>query len=138
MTIDNTADIIDSRDIIERIAELEDQAADGDCLLDADERIELESLRQLAEQGSDYADDWEYGVTLVRDSYFTEYTRELIDDCGYFDGGGETPRKRQPNGSIGPDWSAWPYRCIDWEQAARELRMDYTAVDFDGVTYWVR
>lgn len=27
---------------------------------------------------------------------------------------------------------------IDWERAAEELRMDYTAVDFDGVTYWVR
>ena len=28
--------------------------------------------------------------------------------------------------------------CIDWAQAARELRMDYTSVDFDGVTYWIR
>ena len=27
---------------------------------------------------------------------------------------------------------------IDWAQAAHELQMDYTSVDFDGVTYWIR
>ena len=26
----------------------------------------------------------------------------------------------------------------DWERATRELQMDYTEVDFDGVTYWIR
>ena len=36
------------------------------------------------------------------------------------------------------DKDAWPYTCIDWEQAARELRYDYTSVDFDDVTYWIR
>jgi hypothetical protein len=32
----------------------------------------------------------------------------------------------------------WPNRCIDWEQAADELKMDYTTVDFAGVTYYLR
>lgn len=32
----------------------------------------------------------------------------------------------------------WPYTCIDWEHAAKELRYDYSAADFDGVTYWIR
>jgi hypothetical protein len=32
----------------------------------------------------------------------------------------------------------WPFTCIDWEQAASELQMDYSAVDFDGVIYWIR
>jgi hypothetical protein len=27
---------------------------------------------------------------------------------------------------------------IDWEATARNVRTDYTAVDFDGVTYWIR
>ena len=27
---------------------------------------------------------------------------------------------------------------IDWDQAARELRMDYASVEYDGVTHWYR
>jgi hypothetical protein len=27
---------------------------------------------------------------------------------------------------------------IDWEQAAYELKQDYTEVNFDGVSYWIR
>ena len=37
-----------------------------------------------------------------------------------------------------PPSNQWPLYCIDWEYAARELKHDYTSVDFDGVTYWVR
>lgn len=121
MTIDNTADIIDSREIIERIDELEALAADGDALLDYDERCEMESLRKLADQCQNWVSDWEYGETLIRDSYFVEYAQQLADDIGAIDVN-----------------ASWPMSCINWERAARELRMDYTAVDFDGVTYWVR
>lgn len=113
----NYSDVIDSRDIIERITELED--------MDPNEREEFESeliaLRNLAAQASDYASDWAYGETLIRDSYFEEYAQELAEDVG----------------AINHE-ATWPNTCIDWEQAARELRMDYTSVDFDGVTYWVR
>ena len=115
--VDNSEDIIDSRDVIARIEELE-AAEDGTD----DELAELVTLRKLAEQASGYAPDWRYGTTLVRDSYFMEYAQQLAEDCSDVDF-----RKL-----------AWPLTCIDWEKAARELRMDYTAVDFDGVTYWVR
>lgn len=27
---------------------------------------------------------------------------------------------------------------IDWKRAAEALQSDYTSVEFDGVTYWVR
>lgn len=27
---------------------------------------------------------------------------------------------------------------IDWEATARNIAMDYTTVDFDGVTYYIR
>ena len=32
-----------------------------------------DELKTLEEQCKDYADDWEYGVTLIRESYFQEY-----------------------------------------------------------------
>ncbi len=159
-TISNSDDVIDSRDVIARIEELEGEWADlvdtfteadearqeavsaGNVELAADmtakageaqdaldnwdgsdEATELKALKSLAEQAEGYADDWRHGAALVRESYFKEYAQQFADDIGAVD------RDRTMN---------WPYTCIDWDAAADELRMDYTSVEFDGVTYWVR
>lgn len=114
-TIDNTDDVIDSRDVIARLEYLRD----GDGLTD-DEKCELDALIKLDEEGRDYAPDWEYGATLIRDSYFTDYARELLEDCG------DIP-KDIPH-----------YIAIDWDRTAENIRVDYTPVDFGGITYWVR
>jgi antirestriction protein len=141
--ISNNDDVIDSRDVIARIEELEAEIAqltemreraltemlsqeEQDELRDLFETVEdnadeLAALRELAEEASGYAADWLYGETLIRDSYFVTYAQELAEDIG----------------AINPD-AAWPATCIDWEQAARELQIDYTSVEFDGVTYWIR
>ncbi len=111
--ISNNQDIIDSRDIIERIEELQDTE-------DEEEQEELKALEALAEEAKDYS-EWEFGAVLIRDDYFEEYARGLAEDVGTISG--------DPH---------WPTNCIDWEQAASELQMDYTALVFDGVTYWVR
>ena len=112
--ITNSEDVIDSREIIDRIAYLEDSE-------DADEIEERAALVALAEQAEGYAPDWQYGRTLIRDSYFKDYAMELAEDIGAIDSN-----------------ASWPNTCIDWDQAARELQMDYTSVEFAGVTYWVR
>jgi hypothetical protein len=134
-------DLIDSRDVIARIEELTDErAAIVDATDDEDENEEyreaaraeltewdednldeLQSLQDLAKQGEDYAADWQYGETLIRDSYFKEYAMELADDIG----------------AINSE-ASWPNTCIDWDQAAKELQMDYSSIEFDGTTYWVR
>jgi hypothetical protein len=124
--ISNYDDVIDSRDVIERIAELAGRwtaRANGDETvepLDDDERAELDTLSALAEEAEGYAADWLHGETLVRDSYFVEYAQQLAEDIGAIE-----------------SEARWPAYCIDWEYAARELQMDYTPVEFDGVTYWV-
>jgi hypothetical protein len=82
---------------------------------------ELKALLSLQEDAEKYSEDWKYGATLIRDSYFTDYAQELAEDIG----------------AIKSD-ATWPNNCIDWDQAARELQMDYTSVEFDGVAYWVR
>lgn len=118
--INNAHDTIDSRDVIERIETLRAYLSEpGEA--DTDAQAELDSLFKLAKHGEAYADDWEYGATLVRGTYFEEYARELAEDCDMIDHD-----------------AAWPMRCIDWKQAADELRVDYTAIDFDGETYWIR
>jgi hypothetical protein len=63
----------------------------------------------------------EHGIIAIRDSHFTEYAEELAVDIGAID-----------------DNTAWPLTHIDWATAAGELQMDYTDVEFRGVTYWVR
>lgn len=147
----NMDDLIDSRDVIARIEELQDERAalvearddadkarnaDGpdldlfDVYIAAREAVvewdqenddELNALKALAEEAEGYAPDWHYGETLIRDSHFRDYAMELAEDIG----------------AIKSD-ATWPNNCIDWDQAARELQMDYSAVDFDGVTYWIR
>ena len=109
----NREDIIDSRDVIARIDALEGTE-------DEDEQAELAALKALAEEGEG-SPDWTFGETLIRDSYFQRYAQELAEDCGML-----------------KDSNEWPGRCIDWEQAADELKQDYMEVDFDGVTYWIR
>ena len=132
--ISNSDDVIDSRDVIERIEELEaivlpiHNVETGEDELDPsvtdDERkdatAELDALKTLADEAEGYCPDWKYGATLVRYSYFTEYARELLEDCG------DLP-KNLPS-----------YIEIDWDATARNIRQDYTSVEFDGVTYWVR
>lgn len=165
--IDNYQDIIDSRDIVARIeyltelaqAQNEAQHIDTACGHDARERVEcgecgstwcdlctgthgprcpfeaehvdmisdeesaeLTLLTEVARQGEGI-DDWTDGVTLVRESYFETYAQEFAEDvCD--EGQGLS--------------TEWPYRHIDWEAAARELQMDYTCIEFDGITYYCR
>lgn len=124
-TIDNTDDVIDSRDVIARIETLESLKADHDSdptggHFSDEDALELRDLRALANEATQYSDDWEYGATLIRDSYFVDYTRELLEDCG------DIP-KDIPH-----------YIAIDWDQTAHNIRVDYTPVDFGGTTYWVR
>lgn len=145
--VSNSEDIVDSRDIIERIEELEEKKSEfilneswinedespswGDIAEknaeaeskwdETEEGEELKALLNVQEQAEGYASDWKYGESLIRDSYFKEYAEQLAEDIG----------------AINPK-AAWPNNCIDWDKAADELQQDYTSIDWDGVTYWIR
>lgn len=156
--ISNSQDIIDSRDIIARITELEemqdDAKADAERILETRGEAEKESTEQdeiygkeTAQDGTEYytsvdfgeeeyeelktllalqeeasnSADWTHGEALIRDTYFQEYAEQLADDIGAIDRN-----------------ASWPVNCIDWEQAAEELKQDYTSVEFGEETYWIR
>lgn len=119
--INTSNDVIDVRDIIARIEELEEeQPIESD-----DDLAELDALKEVMEelkgQGGDeqWDGDW-YPVTLIRDSYFADYAQELVTDCGY----------------ISKDMPSWIE--IDWEATARNVQQDYTSIEIEGVTYWFR
>jgi hypothetical protein len=120
--ISNTDDMIDVRDVIAQIEEMEEREGGAE---DHDMCVTLRALQSLMDEikscGGDeqWRGDW-YPLTLIRDSYFVTAMRELCEDIGDF-----------PNGV--PN-----YYVIDWEATADNLRADYSSVDFDGITYWYR
>ena len=137
----NDDDIIDSRDVIARIEDLEDALRDLEDAADdaADDSAraaeilaeidagkagedgqELNALQALAAEAADYADDWLHGATLISLEYWPTYAQELVEDIG------DLPRNIPS------------YIVIDWEATAGNLQADYTEVDFDGATYLVR
>ena len=137
----NDDDIIDSRDVIARIEDLEDALRDLEDAADdaADDSAraaeilaeidawkagedgqELNALQALAAEAADYADDWQHGATLISLEYWPTYAQELVEDIG------DLPRNIPS------------YIVIDWEATAGNLQADYTEVDFDGATYLVR
>lgn len=142
--ISNRADMIDSRDIVARIVELENErddytldvedvedAHDATNITDADRRAagvdaneddaaELDALLALQEEASS-SPDWPHGESLIRDSYFRTYAQDLAEDIGAL-----------------PKDHSWPASYIDWEAAADALKQDYMSVDYDGVEYWIR
>ncbi len=120
-TISNDDNIIDSRDVIARIEELE--ACDGD--LDEWDADELTALKHLQEQ-AEGSPDWLHGEMIINESYFTEYIEELITDC--YD---DIPNHKH---------SGWPYNhmTLDYEAAAGEAKQDYMEVDFNGNTFLIR
>ncbi len=130
MTVDisNSDNVIDSRDVIARIKELEaerEQAEDDPdkenlAVWDEDNLEELDALKAMADEAEGYAEDWKYGATLIRESYFVDYCQELCKDCYQIPK--DLPR----------------FIVIDWDATANNLRADYTDVDFDGATYLVR
>jgi hypothetical protein len=120
-TIDNTQDILDSRDVLARLQELEDERDESEepdrrNQWDDENGDELKALKAFVGESSD---EWRHGVALIRESYFQEYAQELAEDIGALKDAGN-----------------WPCTCIDWDRAAAELQQDYTGADFDGVTYY--
>lgn len=117
---DMDGDVIDSRDVVKRLEayrEALDAAEDG-----SDEWEELhEEVKALEALENAGIPDWRFGATLIRESHFEDYARQFAEDIGAIN-----------------DDARWPNSCINWKEAADELRQDYTAVEYRGETYLVR
>lgn len=124
-----------------RVDELEEVLV-GDDVLDDDEREallktalthaeydELLTLRELDKEAGGASSEWEHGESLIRDTSFVQYTKDLIADC--YD---DIPTSGRNHGD------RWPYNhiTIDYEAAAEELKQDYTTVEVGGVTWYIR
>jgi hypothetical protein len=114
--IDFTSDIIDVREMIDRYEELES---------DSNFAEEFEIIHAILEDLKGYGGDeqWKgewYPSHLIRYSYFSDYAREMLEDCGLL------PRDL-PH-----------YIAIDWIATAENILVDYSPFDVHGALYYYR
>jgi hypothetical protein len=155
MSIDNTKDIIDSREIIERIEELEatkqsyfdavEEAKAAYEYHDSENTKETPEWSDLVEAEKALA-DW----CTSDEAEELEALEALAEECEQYSSDwihGETLIRRSywvehvqdllaDCGDIPRDIPH--YIEIDWEATARNIEADYASVDFDGVEYLIR
>lgn len=129
-------DIVRTEDIQNRIYELEDELTtflDDTCESAGidEEHDNYDTLREettevwekQTPEGAEYRElsdlIQEVGKAdyLIHDSHFEDYVEELLRDCGDV-----------------PDKLPW-YVVIDWEATAKNIRGDYSELEWDGHTY---
>lgn len=123
-------DIFDSRDLIERLEELEtlkDSASEGEASPEEvaeweDSEEEYNTLHNFADGAELNCPDWEFGETFIHEDYFTEYAIELTTELGY----------------LPENLPGFIESNIDWEGVANDLKFDYTEYELDGNTYYAR
>lgn len=136
MSIQLGDDIIDSRDIIKRMEELESEVDDLETELEdlTNEHDNLEAIQdEIAQLQDEIGDreseldawrlfeqagvaDWQHGEQFINEDYFEQYIVDLVTDCYEF-----------PKEFGSGDWP-WAYLEMDWEAAAEAAKMDYTEV----------
>lgn len=151
-------DRIDSRDVIERMEELESELRDAHDT----EFVEWVDSDRVPDDKSDEVpagfEDW---LKWVQDTgpghlYWDEADeylalRDLAEEAAPYSADwryGEqliradkfveyAKELADDIGAIDRE-ARWPLNHIDWDAAAEELKIDYTEVDFDGTTYLMR
>jgi hypothetical protein len=154
-------DVLDSRDIIERLNELQDELDDleffvseaADAINDwvepdePDEATdaEFDQLKQDKLDAQSRLDDWlkeneeEYNALKALDDEASGYGDwvhgETLIHEDYFTKYAE--ELAYDIGAVDRNVS-WPLNHIDWEDAAESLKDDYTAVEFYSSTFYMR
>lgn len=108
-----------TEELEEAVSDAEEALADAQNDFGPDEQTELEELNDLE---NEVGGEWQHGETMIPEDKFEDYARQFAEDIGALKGVGDK----------------WPCTCIDWEQAAKELAMDYTTVTYQGTEYLVR
>lgn len=133
---------IDTRDLVERREELEQQILDSfneefpqyevdsyeDILFEEEEVQnwkedwlgEIDEVAEIKKLQDSIGSEFEYGVTLIHEYDFDDYARELVEECGY----------------ITRDFPSWIE--IDWLATADNVKLDYSSIEFEGETYLYR
>lgn len=96
----------------------EDAAKDQWAEENSDEDDELTELEDLSNEVSEWSD----GNALIRDDYFTDYCKDMLEDCG----------------TLPKDLPWFIENNINWEGVADDMKADYSESTFLGETYFWR
>jgi hypothetical protein len=101
------------RELAEELDELREEF---DLGVEGKERLEeLSTLEKTL--GGDLHAAANHGMSLIAEGDFKQHAMEMAENLGH-------------------EINGWPYDAIDWDEAADTLKSDYTAVEFDGETYY--
>ena len=107
------SDILDSRDLLDELKTLDEE--------DSYDKERIEMIDDLKEEVG--KDNFEMGVTFIRENYWEQYCEDTAYDFGFLD--------RQDDSN--------PLHCyIDWQGWADAVAMDYNQTEFDGDNYYWR
>ena len=110
----------DIDDKLEEISskELEIQECEVEYNRYSDELEELEALKEEISNNSE--EGFEYGIQLIHENDIDDYLHEMLIDCGY----------------IPKDLPSWIE--IDWQATYDNMKQDYSELELNGNTFYVR
>jgi len=88
-----------------------------DTEMDSDDCEEFKALSDLKDE---VGGEWSYGVQLIPEDDFEDYCQDMCEDIG------DIP-KDMPS-----------YIVIDWDATCKNLKQDYSSVEYLGETYLYR
>ena len=82
---------------------------------------ELEELEALKDEISNNSSEgFDYGIQLIHENDIDDYFHEMLIDCGY----------------IPKDMPSWI--VIDWQATYNNMKQDYSEIELNGNTFYVR
>ena len=110
----------DTYNKLEEIADKENEIQDCEFEYNrySEEFAGLKDLKEEIESNSD--EGFEYGIQLIHESDIDDYLYELLVYCGYL------PKEL-------PDWIK-----IDWQATYDNMKQDYSEIELNGNTFYVR
>jgi len=112
----------DIDDALTLISNLSDNGSEEFIINYSQEVEDYNNIIEFCDELEACAPDYQYGESVIHEDYFTEYSTDLVKDCGYIPN--ELPDFIENN--------------IDWDGVAEELKVDYTTVEYEGSTYHIR
>ena len=115
-------EVDDIDDALTLISNLSDNGSEEFIINYSQEVEDYNNIIEFCDELEACAPDYQYGESVIHEDYFTEYSTDLVKDCGYIPN--ELPDFIENN--------------IDWDGVAEELKVDYTTVEYEGSTYHIR